>query len=147
MVCVFQTFRSSDLIVNLALLNPGIQVPAVPNKPPEPTTMAVTSRAPSSTSRASHGRGKITMTLMGIGWYRKEQWDHLRRISIDQHTLEHTWEEWVENAERRMVQLIKDGHQVQKVPVDVAELELWCRSKNKPCDGEARAEYITRHIR
>ena len=28
-----------------------------PNKPPEPTTMAVTSRAPSSTGRASHGRG------------------------------------------------------------------------------------------
>jgi RimJ/RimL family protein N-acetyltransferase len=28
-----------------------------PNKAPEPTTVAVTSRAPSSTSRASHGRG------------------------------------------------------------------------------------------
>ncbi len=28
-----------------------------PNKAPEPTTMAVTSRAPSSTSRARHGRG------------------------------------------------------------------------------------------
>jgi hypothetical protein len=31
--------------------------PNRPNKAPEPTTMAVTSRAPSSTSRASHGRG------------------------------------------------------------------------------------------
>jgi hypothetical protein len=41
----------------LALVTPDIQVPVVPNKPPEPTTMAVTSRAPSSTSRASHGRG------------------------------------------------------------------------------------------
>ena len=28
-----------------------------PNKAPEPTTMAVTTRAPSSTARASHGRG------------------------------------------------------------------------------------------
>ena len=28
-----------------------------PNKAPEPTTMGVTSRTPSSTSRASHGRG------------------------------------------------------------------------------------------
>ena len=28
-----------------------------PNKAPEPTTMAVTIRAPSSTARASHGRG------------------------------------------------------------------------------------------
>ena len=44
-VCVFQAFRSSDLIVNLALLNADIQVPAVPNKTLEPTSMAVTIRA------------------------------------------------------------------------------------------------------
>jgi len=31
--------------------------PNRPNKAPEPTTMAVTIRAPSSTARASHGRG------------------------------------------------------------------------------------------
>jgi hypothetical protein len=31
--------------------------PRRPNKAPEPTTMAVTIRAPSSTARASHGRG------------------------------------------------------------------------------------------
>src|SRR3954466_7305465 len=33
-----------------------------PNKAPEPTTMAVTPRAPSSTRRASHGRGS-SLTL------------------------------------------------------------------------------------
>jgi hypothetical protein len=54
---VFKAFRPRGLIVNLALLNPDIQIPVAPNKPPEPTTMAVTARAPSSTSRASHGRG------------------------------------------------------------------------------------------
>jgi hypothetical protein len=35
----------------------AMRVAEKPNKAPEPTTMAVTSRAPSSTSRASHGRG------------------------------------------------------------------------------------------
>jgi hypothetical protein len=34
----------------------------MPNKAPEPTTMAVTIRAPSSTARASHGRGS-SLTL------------------------------------------------------------------------------------
>ncbi|MDO8544888.1 MAG: hypothetical protein Q7S40_30960 [Opitutaceae bacterium] len=87
------------------------------------------------------------MTIMGIGWYKKEHWEHLKRISVDQDTLEHTWDEWAENAEQKMVQLIKDGHNVQKVPVDVLELELWCRARGKPCDGAARAEYITRNIK
>jgi hypothetical protein len=36
---------------------PNIELRQKPNKAPEPTTMAVTPRAPSSTSRASHGRG------------------------------------------------------------------------------------------
>src|SRR3954467_1985632 len=36
--------------------------PERPNKAPEPTTMAVTIRAPSSTARASHGRGS-SLTL------------------------------------------------------------------------------------
>jgi hypothetical protein len=31
--------------VNLALLNPDIQVPVAPNKPPEPTPTSVTPRA------------------------------------------------------------------------------------------------------
>jgi hypothetical protein len=54
---VLEAFRPRGLIVNLALLKPHIQVSVVPNKAPEPTTMAGTSRAPSSTARASHGRG------------------------------------------------------------------------------------------
>ena len=87
------------------------------------------------------------MTLTGIGWYRKDQWEDLRRISVDADKLESTWDEWAENAERTMVELIRKGHQMQKVPIDVIELELWCRSKNRPCDGAARAEYITRNIR
>src|SRR5215211_5060816 len=39
--------------------------PERPNKAPEPTTMAVTIRAPSSTARASHGRGS-SLTLGNI---------------------------------------------------------------------------------
>jgi hypothetical protein len=39
-----------------------------PNKAPEPTTMTVTPRAPSSTSRAGHGRGSsVTLGKKMIG--------------------------------------------------------------------------------
>ncbi len=86
------------------------------------------------------------MEILGIGWYRKEQWEHLRSIAPDRDRLEATWEEWAEVAEKKMIELMKAGHQVQKVPVDVAEFELWCRAKKRLCDGAARSEYIAARL-
>ena len=87
------------------------------------------------------------MTIFGIGWYKKEQWDELRRVSVDCDKLEATWEEWAANAEETTIRLMKSGAQIQKVTVDVNDLVLWCRAQNRPCDGEARAAFVTSHIR
>jgi len=86
------------------------------------------------------------MAILGIGWYRKEQWDYLRSIAPDRDALEPTWEEWAEFAENKVIELMKAGQQIQKVPVDIGELERWCRSRNRPCDAFARTEYITARL-
>ena len=87
------------------------------------------------------------MTVVGIGWYKKEQWSDLRRVSVDRDQLEATWKEWSVNAERTMVRLMKSGANVQKVTVDIDELVLWCRSQNRPVDGDARSAYVTAKMR
>lgn len=87
------------------------------------------------------------MTLIGIGWYKKEQWDDLRRVSVDREILENTWEEWATVAERRMIDLMRLGSNVQKVPVDVDDLVLWCRAQYRPVDADARATYVTTHMK
>jgi hypothetical protein len=87
------------------------------------------------------------MTHVGIGWYRKDQWEDLRRIATDKERIEKTWEEWIAVAEKKMIELMKEGYTPQKVPVDVSELELWCKTSGKQCDGKARAEFITRQLR
>jgi hypothetical protein len=81
------------------------------------------------------------MIVTGIAWYMREQWEDFRRVSADK--VEDTWEEWVENAERRIAQLKKEGVSVQKIVVDLPELQFWCRTKNRACDSSARAEYVT----
>ena len=81
------------------------------------------------------------MIVTGIAWYVKDQWEVLRRVSADK--VEDTWEEWVDNAERRIAELKKEGVSAQKIVVDVSELQLWCRKENRPCDSSARAEYVT----
>lgn len=87
------------------------------------------------------------MTFVGIGWYKKEQWEELRRVSVDKEKLEETWEQWAQNAERTMIHLMQQGHHVEKVTVEVPALLAWCRERNRPCDGAARATFVTEHLR
>lgn len=81
--------------------------------------------------------------IVGIGWYSKDQWYKLRAVAADPESLEDTYEEWVEVFNRGTAVLKKSGINALKVPVDVDELEAWCREKGLPINGEARSQYVT----
>jgi hypothetical protein len=81
------------------------------------------------------------MTVTGIAWYHKKEWADFRRLTGDR--VEETHEEWQRNARKLCGRMNKKNVVVRKVPVDVSELALWCRANNKPCDTNARAEYVT----
>jgi hypothetical protein len=84
---------------------------------------------------------------MGCAWYRAEQWDRLREISVDRDDLEETHAEWVANVEETLREMRKAGMLVQKVEVDVEELLAWCQASQLDVDGEARAQYAGEMLR
>ena len=85
-------------------------------------------------------------TVVGIAWYRPEQWQRLREISVDQEDLEDAYREWVRNTERAIRELNRNGLQCAKVAVEVEELLQWCQSQNIPVNGEARSRYVTEKL-
>ncbi len=80
-------------------------------------------------------------TVIGVAWYRPDQWQQLRDVSADRDKLEDTYDKWVEDAERAVQGLRKRGLHVVKVDVDVAELALWCENQKIPVNGEARSKF------
>jgi hypothetical protein len=80
-------------------------------------------------------------TAIGVAWYRPEQWETLRNVSVDRDKLEETYSEWLVEAERVIKQLQQRGLRVIKVDVEISELMLWCESQRIPLDGEARSNY------
>jgi hypothetical protein len=80
-------------------------------------------------------------TAIGVAWYRPEQWETLRNVSVDRDKLEETYAEWLAEAERMVKQLQQRGLRVIKVDVEISELMLWCESQRIPLDGEARSNY------
>jgi hypothetical protein len=85
-------------------------------------------------------------TFVGLAWYRPEQWQRLREISVDRGELEDSYQEWLRNAEKAIRELNRNGIQSVKVPLEVEELLHWCQSQNLPVDAEARSRYVTEKL-
>ena len=80
-------------------------------------------------------------TVIGVVWYRPEQWEIMRNVAVDRDKLEDTYAEWLMDAERAVKQLQQRGLRVIKVDIEVADLMLWCENQRFPLDGEARSKY------
>ena len=78
---------------------------------------------------------------VGIAWYEPDQWQQLLAVSVDRDKLEETYDEWVQDAERVIRELRRQGVQVVKVRVKIDELVAWCQSQNISVNGEARSQY------
>ena len=78
---------------------------------------------------------------IAYAWYRREQWALLRGASVDSDCLEEFYDDWLPFAEKSFKQRKADGLDIHKVDVDVEELIEWCREKNLPLDGAARASF------
>jgi hypothetical protein len=85
--------------------------------------------------------------LMGVAWYRRDQWDRLLEISSDRSELEDTYDEWKAVAEEHLENLAQHGYKLCKVEIDVEELLIWCNSQNRAVDGDARTEFTVMKLR
>jgi hypothetical protein len=81
--------------------------------------------------------------VMGIGWYRPEQWGRLLEVSLDADQLEKTHAEWLIFANKQLDDLKRRDILVIEVDVDVEELVRWCQRRGLAIDSGARAKFIT----
>lgn len=81
--------------------------------------------------------------VIGIAWYRPEQWSLLRAVASDPEILEQTHAEWLAEVTKTIEELRKQAIVALKIDVDVQELAAWCQRHGRALDGNARATYVT----
>ena len=91
-------------------------------------------------------RGAIRMVL-GVAWYREEQWQRLREISADVTELEETYGAWLLIAMRKSNEMTREGIAFERVEVDVEDLVVWCLAEKRPVNSASRAAYVAEWLR
>jgi len=81
--------------------------------------------------------------MLAAAWYRREEWERLRAVAADPEDLEDTYDKWLRNAQRLMVQMGGKGIRLVKVDVGADELCAWCRQQSVPVDSAARAGFAS----
>jgi len=85
--------------------------------------------------------------VMGVTWYRPEQWERLREIVEDKENFDKTYEESRLDSETQIKQLESQGLRPVKVEVDVEEMIKWCSDQGLSVTPETRTKYTITKLR
>jgi hypothetical protein len=85
--------------------------------------------------------------VVGIAWYREDQYALLRALAVDTDSMAHTYEEWLTGVTKTMEDLRQQGIIGRRVDVDVKDLAAWCERQDRRLDGAARSAYAAEKVR
>jgi hypothetical protein len=83
----------------------------------------------------------MKVSIVGIAWYKREDYDTLLDIFTDSKKLASTYDEWLKDAERLADHLRRNGLAFQKVYIDPKTFPAWCAGKGLNIDAKARMAF------
>jgi hypothetical protein len=85
---------------------------------------------------------RTAATAIGLGWYRREDWNRLLEMFPDRDQLHDTYDEWLKDVRKGEKVVKRQGNITKRIIVDPDELAAWCALHGKEPVASARAEYI-----
>ena len=85
--------------------------------------------------------------VVGIAWYRPEQWLALKDFCDDRGKMDPTYETWRRGAEKAMRDLRTKGERVEAVDFDLEEFKIWCSANRKRPIAASRSEFASLKLR
>ncbi len=81
--------------------------------------------------------------VLGIGFYRREQWPLLLETAVDSHLLEKTYDDWMTVLDSSIENIRATGLEPELVDIDVEELLAFCKKEGLPNNAAARSRFIS----
>ncbi len=81
---------------------------------------------------------------IGIGFYRREQWQLLRETAVDAHLLAESYDDWIEVLDSAVTKISERGLEPRLIEVDLNDLLAYCRHHGVQNNAEARSKFISK---
>lgn len=81
------------------------------------------------------------IAVVGIAWYRRGDWDELRALFTDSHTLPKTFDDWERIARATEQQVQQSGKTVVRAEIRPRHFADWCRRTGRQPDSRARMDW------
>lgn len=87
------------------------------------------------------------LIIVGMAWYKPENFDRLRAMFEDGQKLPRTYPEWLAQAESGRKVLESAGKRVIRVDIDPDQFPEWCRLNGHNLNARARIAYANIKVR
>ena len=85
----------------------------------------------------------MKVQVVGIPWYKKENFKKLLKLFDDSHKLHGTYHEWLASADELRKHMETESVSVVCVDIDPHDFSEWCKSKGCKLDADARGKYAS----
>lgn len=83
----------------------------------------------------------MQVRVVGIAWYRREDYREIRRIMSDGRNLPTTWLAWVRRAEKLEQEVTNQGAVALRAHIDPETFPGWCAARGLHVDANARMRF------
>jgi len=81
--------------------------------------------------------------IIGLSWYRREDWLTLRELFVDAHLLHTKWEDWQRAAVTVEYELRQRGKRVVRAEIRPEPFAAWCTNLGIAPDASARNRWAS----
>ena len=82
------------------------------------------------------------LRVIGISWFREEDYAAIRAVSEDGHKIPSKWKDWLKGAEEMEQKAIQSGNTVERINIDPDTFPDWCKKNGVGINREGRQKFI-----
>jgi hypothetical protein len=86
-------------------------------------------------------------TVVGIAWYRPEEYSAVKAFCEDRDTMDTTYEIWRRGVEKVERELRADGTEVVRIDFSLADFKLWSSTHAQKANASSRSAFTSLKLR